>query len=409
MNNHKQPSVFGGACIIAGVCVGAGMLALPSAGSGAWTVWSALVLMLTMIVMTLSGRMLLEAYQGYDLRASFNTVTREVLGGGVNLVNNLAVYFVGGILLYAYITTLGGIFGAMFGIPTAAASLISCLLFGAFVWHSTRAVDRISVLLIIVMVGTFLFSIFGLTANINTDILFDRLNPDGRYTPYIMMLIPVALTSFGYHHSVTSLRAYYGNEQTAARAILYGMLLALAVYLLWIISIFGNLPRADFAPVIAKGGDVHVLLETLGGVLASATVKKTIDSFALAAVLSSFIGVGLGLFDFIADFFGIKDTRAGRSKTWLITFLPPLVLSLIAPFGFVQAIGYAGAAATVWTCIIPALLVYTLRRRAAKTAQAQGFQAGGGMGVVLLVLCFGIATAVFHFLNMAGILPVFKG
>ena len=27
--NDKQPSVFGGACIIASVCVGAGMLGLP--------------------------------------------------------------------------------------------------------------------------------------------------------------------------------------------------------------------------------------------------------------------------------------------------------------------------------------------------------------------------------------------
>ena len=33
----SKPSVTGGACIIASVCVGAGMLGLPSAGAGAWT------------------------------------------------------------------------------------------------------------------------------------------------------------------------------------------------------------------------------------------------------------------------------------------------------------------------------------------------------------------------------------
>ena len=109
----KQPSVFGGACIIAGVCVGAGMLALPSAGAGAWTIWSTAILVLTMIVMTLSGWLLLESYQHYDHRASFNTVVRDVLGPVANIINNLAVYFVGGILLYAYITSLGGIFHGM--------------------------------------------------------------------------------------------------------------------------------------------------------------------------------------------------------------------------------------------------------------------------------------------------------
>ena len=56
---NKQPSVFGGACIIASVCVGAGMLGLPSAGAGAWTLWTCLVMLVTMIVMTLSGWMLL--------------------------------------------------------------------------------------------------------------------------------------------------------------------------------------------------------------------------------------------------------------------------------------------------------------------------------------------------------------
>lgn len=410
MNTHKQPSIFGGACIIAGVCVGAGMLALPSAGAGAWTIWSSAVLILTMAVMTLSGWMLLEAYQNYDLRASFNTVTRDVLGGGMNLLNNLAVYFVGGILLYAYITTLGDIFGAMLAIHNQAASLVACVLFGGFVWYSTRAVDRISILLIILMVGTFVFSIFGLTAHINLDTLLDKSSMNSQYAPYAMMMIPVALTSFGYHHSVTSMRAYYGNEKSAAKVILYGMLLALGIYLLWLWSIFGNLPRSAFAPVIAKGGDVHMLLEALGGVVDSSSVKKTLDSFALAAVISSFIGVGLGLFDFIADFLKIPDTRAGRSKTWLCTFLPPLILSLIAPFGFVQAIGYAGAVATIWTCIVPALLVFFIRRKnQGKPHLSKGFQVGGGLLTIALVLLFGSITAVFHFMNMLDMLPVFKG
>ncbi|MBF4308141.1 transposase, partial [Vibrio anguillarum] len=65
MNNN--PSLVGGACIIASVCVGAGMLGLPSAGAGAWTTWSLITITFTMIMMTLSGWMLLEAFKRYDL------------------------------------------------------------------------------------------------------------------------------------------------------------------------------------------------------------------------------------------------------------------------------------------------------------------------------------------------------
>ena len=87
---NKQPSLFGGSCIIAGVCVGAGMLGLPASGAGAWTIWTLLAITFTMGVMTLSGWLLLDVYKGYDLRASFNTVTQDILGKKANLINMLA-------------------------------------------------------------------------------------------------------------------------------------------------------------------------------------------------------------------------------------------------------------------------------------------------------------------------------
>ena len=35
------------------------------------------------------------------------------------------------------------------------------------------------------------------------------------------------------------------------------------IYILWQLAVQGNLPRTEFAPVIAKGGDVSALLEAL--------------------------------------------------------------------------------------------------------------------------------------------------
>lgn len=400
----KQPSLVGGASIVAGVCIGAGMLALPSAGAGAWTLWTTLVLVVSMICMTFSGWLLLEAYQYYDARASFHTVVRDVLGPWGNIFNNISVYFVGGILLYAYITTLGGIFDAMWHGGRSMSSALACFVFGALVWHSARAVDRAAILLILFMLLSFFFSISGMVYRMDMGRLLDFQGDSFSHAPYALGLIPVALASFGYHHSVTSLRAYYGEERMAARAIRWGMMLTLLVYLSWIWSVFGNLPRNEFSPVMAAGGEVSVLLLILGEAVAGVSVKRALDAFALAAVLSSFIGVGLGVFDFLADFFGFDDSRLGRGKTWAVTFLPPLVLSLVAPFGFIKAIGYAGAAATVWTCMIPALLAIKIRRR----QNMQGtFATPGGMATVMIVLCFGVLTAVFHVLAMWGVLPVF--
>ena len=402
----SKPSVIGGACIIASVCVGAGMLGLPSAGAGAWTTWSSLAIILTMVIMTVSGWMLLEAFKPYALTASFNSVTRDLLGHKINVFNNLTVYFVGGILLNAYITSSGLILGGLLGIDSQLASVLFVLAFSWFVWHSTRAVDRISVVLIAFMVLSFVFGVSGLASKIDTAMLFSTVAEELGQAPYALAMLPVALTSFGYHHSVASMRAYYGEEHKAKQAILGGTLIALALYLLWLLSIFGNLPRSAFGPVIAKGGDVDVLLGALASVIESRQVSQAINLFSMAAILSSFIGVGLGVFDYLADLFKFDNSRQGRAKSWAVTFLPPLVLSLLFPFGFVVAIGYAGAAATVWACIIPALLAKKSRELAPQEA---GFKAPGGQPMILAVIVFGVLTAIFHLMAMAGMLPVYTG
>nr|WP_286198156.1 aromatic amino acid transporter [Salinisphaera sp. G21_0] len=398
--------MFGGACIIASVCVGAGMLGLPIAGAGAWTFWSILTIIITMLVMTVSGWMLLEAFKHYDLKVSFNSVTRDLLGRKVNVINNITVYFVAGILLYAYITSSGLVFHKLLGLNSKIAAIIFVLLFSALVWHSTRAVDRISVFLVTLMVLSFTYGVSGLAASVDMAVLFDSLGTDDRYAPYAMALLPVALTSFGYHHSVSSIRAYYGDESKAGYAILGGTSIALALYVFWLISIFGNLLRSDFGAVIAQGGNVDVLLNALGSATVSQNVTSALNVFSMAAIISSFVGVGLGLFDFLADLFGFEDTSTGRAKSWLVTFIPPLLLSLLFPFGFVIAIGYAGAAATVWTCIIPALLVHKSRKR---LEQGTGYKAPGGSVMIYLTVAFGVLTAAFHFLSMLGRVPVFNG
>ncbi|WP_421292842.1 aromatic amino acid transporter [Aeromonas taiwanensis] len=402
----SKPSVIGGACIIASVCVGAGMLGLPSAGAGAWTTWSSLAIILTMVIMTVSGWMLLEAFKPYALTASFNSVTRDLLGHKINVFNNLTVYFVGGILLYAYITSSGLILGGLLGIDSQLASVLFVLAFSWFVWHSTRAVDRISVVLIAFMVLSFVFGVSGLASKIDTAMLFSTVAEELGQAPYALAMLPVALTSFGYHHSVASMRAYYGEEHKAKQAILGGTLIALALYLLWLLSIFGNLPRSAFGPVIAKGGDVDVLLGALASVIESRQVSQAINLFSMAAILSSFIGVGLGVFDYLADLFKFDNSRQGRAKSWAVTFLPPLAFSLLFPFGFVVAIGYAGAAATVWACIIPALLAKKSRELAPEEA---GFRAPGGQPMILAVIVFGVLTAIFHLMAMANLLPVYTG
>ena len=232
------------------------MLGLPTAGSGPWTFWSLCAISITMIVMTISGWMLLEAYKNYDYNVSFNTVTKDLLGNKINIINNIAVYFVGAILLYAYITSSGliisGALKNIFVIEAKVSSALFVFIFSPIIWYSTRAVNRISVLLILFMILSFVFGISGLAIYIDLCILTNSADLDAKYAPYVLGMIPVALTSFGYHHSVSSMRNYYKDEKKAKYAILEGTCIALFLYFIWILSIYGNLSRDSFGPVIEK-------------------------------------------------------------------------------------------------------------------------------------------------------------
>lgn len=413
--NQNRPSLFSGASIVACVCIGAGMLGLPTAGAGSWTIWSSLTLIATMLIMTASGCLLLESYKSYPFRSSFSTVTRDLLGPQIATLNNLAVYFVGAILLYAYTTSSGLIIEQYTSVNASIGSILFVFLFSAFVWHSTQAVSKISIVLLLFMAFSFIFSILGMMTSIDPINLFGEFQMSN--SVYVFSLLPIALTSFGFHHTVSSIRDYYVDEFRAAKAIVSGTLFALFVYLLWQISVYGNLTRSSFVEVIELGGNVDVLMALISKDLEHQTLSTLINGFSSAAILSSFIGVGLGVFDFLTDTFQFENTRSGRCKAWAVTFLPPLLLSYFLPFGFLASIGYASLFAAIWACIIPALLVKKVRSEESNNMieeepsitswKPSSYTTPGGDFTLIAVCLFGIIIILIRIFEPLGFVPYF--
>ncbi len=254
------------------------------------------------------------------------------------------------------------------------------------------------------MIITFFLAIGDLLIDIDTVKLFAP-NGEDTYLPYMLAALPFGLVSFGYHGNVPSLVKYYGKKpNTIIKAILIGTLIAFVIYVCWLVATMGNIARGDFVNIIAQGGNMGVLVAALSDVMSSSWLTTMLTIFANLAVASSFLGVTLGLFDFLADLFGFDESRGGRFKTAAVTFLPPTVLGLLFPNGFLVAIGFAALAATVWTAIVPAMMVYKIRK---KFPNSTGFKVPGGNAVIVIVMLFGIITGACHLLAMADLLPVY--
>lgn len=408
-NKAEGKSLLGGAMIIAGTTVGAGMFSLPVVGAGMWFGYSMLMLVGIWFCMLVSGLMLLETNLHFEPGSSFDTLTKTTLGQFWRIVNGLSIAFVLYILTYAYISGGSSIVnhsleGIGISLPQSVAGLVFAAVLATIVIISTKAVDRITTIMLGGMIITFFLAVGNLLIDVDTTKLFV---PDGdtSYAPYLLAALPFGLASFGYHGNVPSLVKYYGNQpKTIIKALFIGTFIALVIYSCWLVATMGNIPRSQFVDIIAQGGNMGVLVGALSEVIASSWLNTMLTLFANLAVASSFLGVTLGLFDYLADLFGFDESRQGRLKTAAVTFIPPTILGILFPNGFLIAIGFAALAATIWAAIVPAMMAYKSRKI---FADSEGFRVPGGTPLIAVVIVFGIVTGACHLLAMAGILPVY--
>ena len=80
-------------------------------------------------------------------------------------------------------------------------------------------------------------------------------------------------------------------------------------------------------------------------------------------------------------------------------------MSLLYPYGFVTAIGYAGLAVSIWMIIIPALLVCASRKKFAKS----NYKVFGEKWLIYLVIAFGLLNIFCYVAGQMGWIPIFEG
>lgn len=407
--SQRLPGILGGAMIVAGTSIGAGMFALPVYSAGMWFGLSMVLMAVSWFCAYSSSLYLAESSQHYRDGASYSTIAEDTLGKLGKLFATGTVAFVCFILLYAYISggssvisqTASSAFGLT--LDQSGSALLFGVLFGAIVMMGSRAVDRISIVMLGGMVLTFFGSTAMLAGNAEPALLFPELSL-GETTPYLWLAIPVMVTSFGFHGTVPSLVKHYRKDLGRVRlAILSGTVLTMVVYLFWQLAIMGNVPREQFGHIIAQGGNVATLIGAVGQSTDVSGVEAALIVFGNLALASSFLGVALGLVDLVKDWFKLDDSLRSTLLAGALTFLPPIVLGALFPHGFIKAIGFAALAASVFVLVLPPLMALVLRRRGV----TGDFQAAGGTLRLKLVLAFGLLAVGVEVVNQFGALPKF--
>ena len=174
------------------------------------------------------------------------------------------------------------------------------------------------------------------------------------------------------------------------RAIIIGTTVPLIIYLLWLICTLGIVPssgKLSFESLAHSSNTVRDFTQTLISYTTSPWVSFSINAFTNIALVTSFLGVTLGLFDFIASVFNIPNTRIGRLLTTSVTLLPPLILFTIAPNGFLVALKLAAFFVILLEIFLPAWMAQCLRKKKI----VSNYQAPGGK--FMLIICYLSAAA----------------
>lgn len=409
-NSDQKHSSFWGVMVIAGTVIGGGMFALPVDLAGAWFFWGAFILIIAWFSMLHSGLLLLEANLNYPVGSSFNTLTKDLLGNTWNIISGATVAFVLYILTYAYISANGAIISetlsmhSRINIKSEFIGIGSAVFVASVLWVSSLAASRITSLFLGIKILAFVIVFGSLFFKVDYSLLRDigDSSEHNHYFPYIFMAIPVCLASFGFHGNIPSLIICYGKKKDKLiKSIVFGSLLALLIYLFWLYCTMGNIPRENFKGIIASGGNVDSLVKSFMGTNPGSVIEFFLLVFSNLAVASSFFGVTLGLFDYLADLFKIDNSHSGRFKTVLLTFLPPSILYVFYPDGFLYGIGGAGLCATIWAVIVPALLALKARKR----FPDKTFTVWGGKIIPAFVILFGFVVIVCWFGNVLNVLP----
>ncbi|MEN8447734.1 MAG: aromatic amino acid transport family protein, partial [Cyanobacteria bacterium J06555_13] len=380
--------------LVAGTTIGAGILALPAATLPSGLLPSSSLMIAVWLYMAASGFLIVEAtlYTRAQLGQEdlgFLATVQHQLGRWGAIAAGTVYIFIHYALLVAYTARGGDILATALTylqqrfsfsqsvLPLASSPVLhppvplwcghvvfSCLLGSLLFWGSERFVGRLNSILLIIIILAF----SGLLTVTIPQIALPQLLR--QHWVAVGSAIPVMFVTFVYHSVVPVITTQLnGNRSQIRKAILLGSLIPLSMFLLWNAAILGSV---EWTPLETAAENIFDPIETLRMGSAHPRLGLAISVFSELAVMTSFIGFAYGLLSVLNDVRSIgtsvAKTQPRREKTsvkllsYVLIFVPPLILSLLSPSIFFDAIDASGALGTSFLFgILPAVMVWKLR------------------------------------------------
>jgi tyrosine-specific transport protein len=359
----ENEHMFGGILLVAGSCIGAGMLGLPVLSALSGFKPSILMFTLCWLFMTCTGLLLLEVNLWFKDETNLITLAERTLGNVGKIITWVVFLFLFYCLMVAYASASGELFAdffqeiTSFQIPNAFGSLPLTLLFGLMVYFGAQTVDKFNRILMLGLAISYLGLVYLGAPHVSSE------NLTTSDFSKVFLVVPAMIVSFGFHNLVPSITTYLNQDAKKLKTVfIAGSFIPLIIYILWEWLLLGMIPLhgdIGFKEALTQGDlTTKILKANIGG----SFVVDLAQYFAFFAIVTSFLGVLLSFVDFLADGLHIKKTAKGKAFLSCLAIGPPFIFSTIYPKIFLLALNYAGSyGAVILFGIIPALMVWSGR------------------------------------------------
>ncbi len=379
--NIKQ---FGGILLITGNAIGGGMLALPLATAQSGFLYSSFFLIACWGVMLAGGLLILEVNLWFPPNSHLISMARATLGIPGEIIAWLCYLLLLYALLAAYIAGgsdfLQGILQKInFHFSGIVTSILFVLILGPIVYKGMHSVDLMNRILTGGKLLIFLLLILCLFPVISTNQL-----TQGNFQ-FLPKSLSIIITSFGFTAIIPSLRSYFhSNVKQLRQVIILGSLIPLFCYIFWNGAIMGVIPISKLL-TIAKSSQSTSHLTNALSYLNKKSITLLAWIFTSICLATSFLGVGISLYDFLHDGFAFNQTEKNNFLIYLLTFLPPLMVVLFYPASFMLALNYVGIWCAILLALLPALMAWSGRYRQQIKAP---YRVKGGKNLLSLLILF---------------------
>ncbi|QBQ64563.1 amino acid permease [Actinobacillus indolicus] len=399
---------LGSTLIVAGTTIGAGMLAMPLTSAGIGFGFTVALLIGLWLLLCFCALLFVEVYQTVDSDAGLGTLAEKYYGTFGRVVSTTVLIVFLYAILSAYVSGGSSILGAFLPTiidaetTTRIAGVIFTVVFGAFIILGTTSVDAINRILFTTKLLAFVLVLFLLLPKVSVDNLLAM--PINNFL--LISASPIFFTSFGFHGSIPSLNKYLeGNVKALRISIVVGTSIPLVAYILWQLATHGVLSQTEFLQILEKDPTLNGLAEAARQITGSSIIGAMVRIFSALALITSFLGVALGLFEALEDLLKRINIQAGRISLGLLTFIPPMLFAFFYPKGFITALGYAGQMFAFYAIVLPIAMAWKLRRQ----NLALPYRVKGGNLSLWIALVIGVFIVIVPFLIEKGWLPQVVG